>query len=263
MLIIALPKSASSSLALTLSSLHRVPDRTAETRRLFLHLLRDPGDVPEYGSMARFHREVQEIRPEILETVQRGDALHKYHFPPTQRNQDLLSSVKKVILLRDPVEVVQAYWRGDRSGSHPVRDLRFVDCWSERSWIARAEKVGLTDEMRRFSAGWEAHEGDKLIIHYEDLVRQPKETINKVERYFSLPVSPEVELARERYSRRPERERRWLVSLGRVVRRIRVALKEISRLLLARLGFWALIRARRARRRESSARSAAPPARRE
>jgi hypothetical protein len=250
MLILALPKSASSSLASTLGRLHGLPDLTVETRSRFLPLLAFPEQVREFGAMARLHLEAQEIAPEVLDAIRRPGVIHKYHFPPTARNQDLLHGVRKVILLRNPADVVRAYWRGERAGTHPLRDLRFASCFSEESWMARAERTGLLDEMERFCAGWESHGGDKLVMRFEDLVRDPTAAVNRIERYLGLPESREVLLDRERYSRGADVPPPPVPLF--LLRRARLVVKEGSRLVLRKAGLFDRIRAARRRRRGSS-----------
>lgn len=252
MLIVALPKSASSSLASTVSRIHGLPDRTRETRRRFLPRLPYPETVKDYGAMARLHLEAQEILPEILGALRRTHVIHKYHFPPTRHNEEILREIPKVILLRDPADVVRAYWRGERAGTHPLRDLRFATCFSEESWMARAAATGLLDEMNRFCSGWEAHEGDKLILRFEDLVSDPTGTVNRVEAYLGLPETKEIELDRERYSRGSSKSDAAPAFPIFMLRRARLVLKEGSRLALRRAGLFDRIREGRRRRNLAS-----------
>jgi len=46
-----------------------------------------------------------------------------------------------------------------------------------------------------------AHPGDKHIVHYEDLLRDPAGVLAGVERYWSLPASGVTELLKRKYTR--------------------------------------------------------------
>jgi hypothetical protein len=237
-----------------LETLHCLPDRTKDTRAEFFYHLRYPEELSEYRSLARLHKEVQDIHPELAEALDRNDCLHKYHFPPTERNQDLLRKTRKVVLLRDPIEVIRAYWRGDRVGTHPVKDVRFLDCFSEAKWLARAEQLGLLHQIAQFCVGWKHHDGDKLVVDYSELLGKPKETVNKVERYLGLPISSEVELATERYSRNRSAPPKWLLVPRLIARRLPIGAKAGTRLLLTRMGLLRSVRSYRRKRRTRSLR---------
>ncbi len=204
MLVVAIPKSASSSLVTTLAERHGIPVRSSELRRT--HFPRLSVD-PAYRHLARFHREVKNIDRTVADLAAAPAHLVKHHWPPTRVNQELLRDVPKVVLLRDARDIVRAYKRGDDSGTFPLRSHEFCFALSERGWLKQAERIGLIAELDRFAAGWRAHAGDKLIVEFEDLTDDPKATLARIESYLGLPPSHAAELAREKFSRTPTASR--------------------------------------------------------
>ena len=202
MLIIAIPKSASTALIATLSAQHGIPIETARVRDDVL--LRRP-IAAGYWHIAQFHRrDFVEVDERVAAVMAARERLVKFHFPPTPRNESVLRGVPKVILLRDAEEIVSAYRRGEDSGAWPAKSYEFAYCLSERSWQRRAREIGLTDELRAFADGWRAHAGDKLVLESAELLADPARALARVEAYFGLPESGLVALREERFSRAAE-----------------------------------------------------------
>lgn len=199
MLIIAIPKSASTALVSTLSARHALPVVSAELR---LRLVARCPVAEGYVQLARLHRrEVVEIDAEVAREVAAPGLLAKFHFPPTPNNQSRLASTPKVVLLRDPREIVSAYKRGDETGAFRLKSYEFCYCLTEQGWQARAEKTGLLAQLRAFADGWRAHPGDKLVLEAEELIGDPAGALARVERYFGLPPSGVVALRQEKFTR--------------------------------------------------------------
>lgn len=199
MLIIAIPKSASTALVSTLSAAHELPIRTREIRDDVL--LRRP-IAAGYWHVAQFHRrDFVEVDEAVAGVMAAGDLLVKFHFPPTPRNQAVLRQIPKVILLRDSEEIVSAYRRGEESGAWPTKSYEFAYCFTERGWQRNARKTGLARELREFAEGWHAHDGNKLVVEAAELLAEPAQTLARVEQYFGLPTSGLRELKQERFSR--------------------------------------------------------------
>ncbi len=211
MLIIAIPKSASTSLNETISELHGLPNAPARVRSEVV--ARCPV-APGYAQLAKFHRrEVVEIDAAVVEAVCSPHSLAKYHFPPTPNNQARLQGARKLILLRDAEQIISAYRRGDATGAFRLKSHEFCYCLSEQSWHARAEKLGLQGELRAFAAGWRAHDGDKLVIESAELTADPAAVLARVEAYFGLPLSGGGALRREKYSRAPDLPQRSALAI--------------------------------------------------
>ena len=202
MLIIAIPKSASTSLTATLSELHGLRIASAEVRSQIV--ARCP-EAAAFRQIANFHRrEVVELDARAVAAVSAPGAIVKFHFPPTENNQARLRDLPKLILLRNVEEIVSAYRRGDETGAFRLKSHEFCYCLSEQGWFARAEKFGLLAELRAFAAEWRAHDGDKLVVESAELIADPAAVLGRVESYFGLPSSGGSTLRREKFSRGPE-----------------------------------------------------------
>lgn len=198
MLFITIPKSASSSLARTLSRQHGIEDATIAYRDQIRPQFQP---APDYPLCLRSHDEFVEVSSGMARHLGETEDLLKYHFPPTPGNQERLAGTKKVILLRDPVEVVQAYRRGDETRSFKMRNHDFAFCFSEAAWTRIARQSGLLSELEQFYEGWRNHAGEKLIVTYDELMSAPLATIQKIETYFDLPISESVALETSKFSR--------------------------------------------------------------
>lgn len=165
--------------------------------------------APGYWHAAQFHRrDFVEIDDRIASLIAARDLLAKFHFPPTPTNQAVLRHVKKLILLRDPSQVVSAYRRGEETGSWPTKSYEFAFCFSEDSWQRRARETGLTDELRRFEEGWREHDGEKLVIESVEMVADPQGVLARVEAYFELPAYGSSRASRNPSGGRAGRRRR-------------------------------------------------------
>lgn len=198
MLIIAIPKSASSSLISTLSRCHGFPDMTGTFRAQHNN---DLEAVPDYIPLAKWHSEFVDITDLWAKDTACGTSFCKHHFPPSSKNQILLEHTKKVVLLRSPEEIIKAYYRGDRTGVFPVKSPDFYFHFSFQSWARAADKKGLHASLQKFVDDWENHNGDKLIIYYHELIEEPLKTTNRIEEYFGLSQSQHIDLTKERYTR--------------------------------------------------------------
>lgn len=194
MLLVAMPKSASTSLMTTLGRLHDVPAVQIEFREL---------DRPsEIRHMHEHHPDIVELDSAGTERLLAPDRIYKQHIPPTPTNLKRLAGRRIVVLLRDPDEVIDAYLRAFKTfAMKPVdveRAIRIDD------WRAHANRVGLSDDVRFFHRGWQAlaDDEDVLIVDFRALTEKPKWVLNEVERHLGLPeTSHDVELSRQRYTR--------------------------------------------------------------
>jgi hypothetical protein len=194
MLIIAIPKSASTSLLSTLGSLHNADS----TQLLF------PGlqESKHFSQVGKYHSDIRIYPPELLHLYCESPAFFKQHIPPEASHISALSDKKKVVLLRPVDEVIESYHRAEIARIHPPRP-EFRGAKTKREWMERASEIGLTDDLHKFHLGWKHNEGSNtMIIESGALIAEPGETIRKIERFFELPVSRgDIQLRRERYSR--------------------------------------------------------------
>ena len=220
MLIVAIPKSASTSLATSLCELHGLTNATANINQIFKH--RQP---PGVNFLHNYHA-LPVIDDQLAESVYSDETvLYKLHVFPTDKSLGNLRGRPKVVLLREPEEIVFAEKRAIESLIHSRRD-EFADCSTEDEWMARAKEIGLYQDLRTFYDRWQDEAGENtLIVHYDELVERPQEVINRIERFLGWPESKDPSLSKERYSGASrlsiirERGRRLVRKIGRKVRR--------------------------------------------
>lgn len=106
MLIIAIPKSASTSLMSTLGTIHGVPGRQV--------FFPDAPLAEGFDVLGRYHSGVREINTTLAARFAGESAVFKQHLPPTPNNVAQLRNRKKVILLREPDAIVAAFRRARR-----------------------------------------------------------------------------------------------------------------------------------------------------
>lgn len=193
MLLIATPKSASTALMETLARTHGL--RCDMWRKW-------PGERSrEFPNFHIQHNYGWELDPDTAADLTASQTLYKLHVVPSTNNQALLHGQPKVILLRHPDDIVRAYRRGQETGVYRQKNDAFDGCVSDDDWIARAKQLGLHQDLAAFRERWMAHAGDRHIIDYDDLVRDPAAVIAGIERYWSLPASGVNVLLKRKYTR--------------------------------------------------------------
>jgi len=225
MLIIAIPKSASTSLLQTIGRVHYLPSKQV------MH-----SDLPVPGgftALGRIHSDVREYTEEHITEFTAADRFHKQHIPPTENNCAMLGNTPRVVLLREPLEVIEAYWRAFKKGVIKGRP-EFAGITSSEEWLERATSIGLLNELERFHEGWTTSDPSMTcVITYKDLLDQPRQTINRIEEFFKLPVTRcDIELARARYTR----DSAVVTVASRLAGRARSLSARAARLLLPRRG---------------------------
>lgn len=195
MLIVAIPKSASSSLLETLGKLHKLPTKQDNS------LVRNLPISNEFEFIHKYHGCMREIDVKFVNRWTGNDGFFKNHVLPTKNNLELLKGKKKVVLLRSVEDVILAYMRERDKFNDKYRRKEFKACKSEIQWLNMAKEIGLFSDLVKFNEFWKSDNSDKLIIQYHSLIKNPQNVINDVEEYFGLTKSKNVKLSRKRYTR--------------------------------------------------------------
>jgi hypothetical protein len=216
MLIVAIPKSASTSLMATLGQVYQRP----ATQDFF-------GDqaIPEgYPVLCRYHADTRLITDEQVRHWGGTDAFYKQHIIPVEPNREKLRSTRIVLLLRDPEEIILAYRRAELAELHPKR-LEFAGCSTEREWLDQASRCGLLQELHDWTRTWLDDPGEKLIIRHGELTADTNKVLDAIVDFWGLPrIQGTVELARERYTRgRGSVASRWRRRIKRLLEAIGLA----------------------------------------
>lgn len=195
MLIISIPKSASSSLLHTFGQLHHTPSKQIPLP----HRLK----AKNFPLLGKYHPDAKELVQQDVKMFDTQNEVYKQHILPTKNNLELLEGVKKVILLKKPEDVVLAYHRAELKRIHKKPKEEFHGKLTGKAWLAEARKNGLLKELEHFYKRWQQKEDkNTLLIYFDDLVKNPKSTINRIEEFWKLPITHRpIELSKKRYSR--------------------------------------------------------------
>lgn len=193
MLIIAIPKSASTSLLYTLRESLKFP-----AKQKFNHEKKSL----LYPVLTNLHSDVGEYSKVAIDEFTQPYKIFKQHIPPTKNNTNLLKKKKKIVLLRDVNEIILAYKRGAKAEVHNLLK-GFDKSWSDKKWLLMAKENGLYNELDNFFNKWKEEEGAyTLIIQYDDLINNPTLVINKILEFIEYPKQVKsLKLAKARYSR--------------------------------------------------------------
>jgi len=195
LLIIAIPKSASTSLLKTLGKIHNL--KTIQSNK-FQNNAKPDGTIV----LHKYHTDVRRIGKQNIDKFNNSEIIYKQHIYPSENNQLLLKSVKKVVLLRDPKEVILAYRRGIKKKVHNNVE-GFSEGMSENEWLKGADNIGLTSDLNNFFNLWKKNRDEfTLIVHYDRLISNPTNEINRIEDFFNLRRTDyKVKLSKKRYTR--------------------------------------------------------------
>ncbi len=174
-------------------NLHVVSNQYKESKKL-----RHVFPSYEFSLLSKFHSDIADFSLDTnLETILKHK-IHKQHIPPTKNNLQLLKNTKKIILLRRPEEVLESYLR------EPFNEDLFYLQEKIREDIDF--KLALMEELNRWVNGWlnaEKQNPYSKIIYYKELIEETPTTLNSILEFFEIDnnVDSNYNLPRERYYR--------------------------------------------------------------
>lgn len=223
MLVISMPKSASTSLMSTLGRVNGL-----ESKQLYFAANPWP-PVQEWPTLPRFHSDMRELSAANAQQLLDPQRVFKQHIIPTSNNVELLSGSQIVLLTRDPRDVVLAYRRNDKLQQVDRGEWKGLD--SEAQWLTRAQELGLIDELQRFAAVWASQPG-VMPVSFDDVTLRPAATINAIQEHLGLErIDAEIELDRMRWTRGTQEDYR--VPMAPATTRSR---RTLAAAVLAKLG---------------------------
>lgn len=179
MLIIAQPKSGSTSL---LDTLHEI---TGWPRpwKLSGRDKRKVWDLPHISMVNYSYKEMNKMAND--------EAIYKRHIPPTQNNVSAIKNgVKCVVLLRNPDRSLEAYER--HKNPHGMDEGKI---WNES---AKQTKLVL---LNRFNQTWKRVTLKNVFhLEFKDLIVNPTENINKILEFYNLPIVENIDFKKARFS---------------------------------------------------------------
>ena len=196
MLIIAIPKSASTSIMQTMGYVHNlksIQDFSFNTNPY-------PNDINVIHAL---HSDIRELNKTVIEKFNKKDIFYKQHIYPSKNNIHLLKDIKKVILLREPKDILEAYVR-DSKKKHKVFLRNYnVNKTKTKCLIKYLIEEGLLEDLINFKNKWENNkDANTLVIHYSDYIRNTNKVVNEIESFYGLSLTNyNVKPVKARYSR--------------------------------------------------------------
>ena len=228
LLIIAQPKSASTSLLVALSNItslsaaqqftidssDTMTKKSGATRRAIDKVqsrlfnkdqhttkkLSDAFPASNFGILSRMHADIFDLRDNSIPNGLFQNSIHKQHIPPTSGNFRLTSSFNVVLLTRPISETIDAYSRVPHTRSAISLRNQIIN-----SSIFREE---LEDELVRWQLGWEHYATNHPVqkIDFLELIQNTDKVLKSIVRTLDFEpdiVSHNYQLPRERvYQRR-------------------------------------------------------------
>lgn len=223
MLLIAIPKSASTSLMKTLGDLH--------TSKALQDFSFKDNPVPTSSNyLHNIHSDIRELNENDVRKITGKDKIYKQHIYPSVNNMKLLGKERKVILLRNPKEICLAYRRGALKNVHALLP-GFPAESNEDEWMKKAGETGLFKDLEFFYNSWSMNgvSDNTLMVDYDSLIKSPTDVIRNIESFWDMDLTEgKIVLARERYSRRTRVSSTLLKTKKRTKKLIIAALKAIG-----------------------------------
>jgi hypothetical protein len=165
MLLIAQPKSASTSLLITLADMMGIKAFRGTKRKDF-HILHD-----EFIELQRYHTLIFERSPlDIMKMVKDKNLLYREHLLPCRRNFKILDKYNNfIVLLRDPEDSYDNYKRILEKNNKENKEL--------------------LSELTMFYVRYEGYldrRKDILCIYYKDLILDYNKTMKKIKAYWKI-----------------------------------------------------------------------------
>lgn len=193
MLLIAMPKCASTAVTETLARAHGL--------KCDMHRRFGTEVSTEFPGIQDYYGQTWELDKVSAHSIVSDDVLYKLHILPSVNNRRLLKESKKVILVRSVDGIVGAHRRGYETKIHVLETDAFTGCITEKDWIKQSKVIGLYQNLVRFRKFWADHDGDKLVVSYEEMIENPEKHIARIEDYFGLKRSGTTELLKRKYTR--------------------------------------------------------------
>jgi hypothetical protein len=186
MLLIAIPKSASTSLATTIakiSGLHcglGIPATKIDI------------NCEGYEEIQKYHCNMVERSPLFLQQIIKGrKKIFKEHLLPTDRHLKILNKFKEriVILLRDKNDVYDAYRRIDIE--HYKKEKKYINL--------KQIKEDINNFHDRYM-WWASNKPNVIVFYYRDLITNYQAVMNRILKWYKLKRCKIIPLMKLKYT---------------------------------------------------------------
>ena len=200
MLIIAIPKSSSTSFLAALSEVSNIPG----TQNFKLKNSKETADLPFFKGISVGHSDMVNIDEATLNHwIESKECFYKQHILPTKHNIDILKKAKSkvIILIRNNHEILKSYDRVPKGGMKKA--------WKDRV-VSKKETL---KALRLFTVVYKHHfkkNKNFLFIDFYDVTKNTQKTLRKSLRflcvkYYNIPNT--YELPKKRFYRKNAQSR--------------------------------------------------------
>ena len=214
-LLVAVPKSASTSLAAFICNALKIENRTDLYRKTLgsMKLKEKSSFISSYDFLSYWHSDLFYSNVTAITELPKGNILIKFHWDAKQFPWAQISESDKIIIIdRNAENVVQAYYKGANSLIYP---------WQGPFWPKFSEmkyRQLIHSEISCFKTGWLERLPDKRILHcsYENLLNSPKQELRKINSFLGIEYYPETSLSLpfKRYSK--HKKKFSIIHVGRL-----------------------------------------------
>lgn len=186
MLIISIPKSASTSLMQTIAKILKIKFQNGISRK---HGYRLEELCPGYDEMQKYHGTTIKRTFNFLNRwISRNDVIYKEHLLPTKEHIEYIKKINKpvVILLRNPEDVIDNYLRSCKKFNNGLMGLREQKGLIIKKLIT-LDFDKLKEEYEEFNISWRnAKLKNALYIDFKDLILNYNSTMRKIMYHYGI-----------------------------------------------------------------------------
>lgn len=194
MLIIAIPKSCSTSLASTFANINNLLFQQTSHKQNNTNRCKS-------NNLFRIHSDMIEYEESEINKFVNSNIVYKQHIFPSENNLNLIKKTKCVILLRKPEDVINSYRRKYAfDGSHVMNKFGLKQSDTYKRYLETFIKFGLYQDLVNFNQRYEEIQScNHLIIYKDDIINDTDTTINKINEFFGFPKKTNINLQKKRY----------------------------------------------------------------
>jgi hypothetical protein len=191
MLIVAQPKSASTSLLKSLAKIGKLNFKNGQSKTVKDELCEG------FDELQKYHTTTHKRSKEFLQTwCDRKDSIYKDHILPTKEHIDYLKDKKFIMLLRNPFDTLDNYvrmvekYRSNKMSKKESEELKL-------ELFLKIDFDKFSNDIYEYNKKWKETKLG-LLIDYDELVMCPKNTLLKCIRYLGISIKDEVVLLKSK-----------------------------------------------------------------
>lgn len=198
MMIISIPKSASTSLMQTIAKILDIKYQNGISRKKYFI------DVPEYSEMQSYHgTTVRRSKEFLTKWISRKDIIYKEHLLPTKEHIDYIRKINKpvVILLRKVDHVIDNYLQSIEKFKSGKMDLREQKGLIIKKLI-KIDYEKLKKEYFEFNKLWiESRLKNVLYVNFDDLILKYNRVMRMILDHYGYPEAKIIPLMKAKGNR--------------------------------------------------------------